>query len=398
MLVAQLADSAGSRDNVQAYSDFRLATDRPYNIVMRYSHTEVTKEFRLYIDGVEQTVTDGNPMTLGIFDSHSGSVNLGNPDNNLEMGTADIGFDGKTDCYVSDFCSWSDNSAGTNAGALDKTTEIRDILYRRGALPDDTIVEAAESAMQTALDATADTRPDWPLSYRIETVTGGGDLELVMNDKDFDPGISSHVEYRGADTLTLVNVQPGSNLDSAKCWSLTGGTVTVVNAVATEVTTKDGTDLSTITDASRVLVTAATGGDLPFEDSVTITRAITTATVTHTAHGLRTGLQVVINGAAQNEYNGIQTITVTDANTYTYTLSGSPTTPATGTIEATSVIMAGLTTAGILTASEHRYTTDQPVTIVARKGSGTPYYEATTASGTITSAGLTANVFMLPDE
>ena len=51
-------------DNVQAYSDFNLTVDRPYHICMQFSHLATIKEFRLLIDGILQTVTDGNPMTL----------------------------------------------------------------------------------------------------------------------------------------------------------------------------------------------------------------------------------------------------------------------------------------------------------------------------------------------
>jgi hypothetical protein len=63
-----------------------------------------------------------------------------------------------------------------------------------------------------------------------------------------------------------------------------------------------------------------------------ITRASTTATVTATAHGFTTGDQVNIRGAAETDYNGDFIVTVTDANTFTYTVSGGPATPATGTI------------------------------------------------------------------
>lgn len=65
-----------------------------------------------------------------------------------------------------------------------------------------------------------------------------------------------------------------------------------------------------------------------------ITRASTTATVTASAHGFTTGDQVNIRGADQTDYNGDYIVTVTDANTFTYTVSGSPATPATGTIVA----------------------------------------------------------------
>jgi hypothetical protein len=64
-----------------------------------------------------------------------------------------------------------------------------------------------------------------------------------------------------------------------------------------------------------------------------ITRASTTATVTtSTAHGLSNGFWVKISGATQPEYNGNFQITVTGTTTFTYTVTGSPATPATGTI------------------------------------------------------------------
>lgn len=66
--------------------------------------------------------------------------------------------------------------------------------------------------------------------------------------------------------------------------------------------------------------------------TVTITRSSQTATVTHTSHGKSTGEYVTIRGANQAEYNGTWQITNTGANTYTYTVAGSPATPATGTI------------------------------------------------------------------
>ena len=68
--------------------------------------------------------------------------------------------------------------------------------------------------------------------------------------------------------------------------------------------------------------------------SVTIASSGSTATVTETAHGRATGDSVTIAGANQGAYNGVKTITVVDANTYTFTVSGSPASPATGTIVA----------------------------------------------------------------
>ena len=64
-----------------------------------------------------------------------------------------------------------------------------------------------------------------------------------------------------------------------------------------------------------------------------ITRSSSTATATTaSAHGFINGESVTIAGAAQAEYNGVFVITVTSSTTFTYTVSGTPATPATGTI------------------------------------------------------------------
>lgn len=69
-----------------------------------------------------------------------------------------------------------------------------------------------------------------------------------------------------------------------------------------------------------------------------ITRSGATATATVTAHGYTTGQFVNTQGATQTEYNGKFTITVVDANTFTYPVTGTPATPATGTITVNRVL------------------------------------------------------------
>ena len=64
-----------------------------------------------------------------------------------------------------------------------------------------------------------------------------------------------------------------------------------------------------------------------------ITRTAQTATVTtSSAHNLASSIDVVISGADQAEYNIATSINVLNATQFTYTVTGSPTTPATGTI------------------------------------------------------------------
>jgi len=66
-----------------------------------------------------------------------------------------------------------------------------------------------------------------------------------------------------------------------------------------------------------------------------IIRISSTAYVTLTGHGFNSGDTVEIGSANQTDYNGIFTITVTGPNTFTYTVPGTPVTPATGIITAT---------------------------------------------------------------
>ncbi|MBE3098266.1 MAG: lamin tail domain-containing protein [Planctomycetes bacterium] len=64
-----------------------------------------------------------------------------------------------------------------------------------------------------------------------------------------------------------------------------------------------------------------------------ITRSGTTATVTTaTSHSFKTNSYVTISGAVQAEYNGVFKITNIDSTHFSYTVAGSPATPAAGTI------------------------------------------------------------------
>ena len=397
VILFQGADTPGNAINAQAWSDFKLTSGRPYHICGRYSLSEDPKELRLYIDGVEQTNTSGNPLDNGTFDAHSGDCVWGDPDGTLETGGTDITYQGQEDAQISDFATWSDNSAGDDAGGLDKVIGIRNILFRRGAIPGDIVVTGSQSAMQTALDADADTRPNWPLSFRIEPVAGGGDLELTMNDKVFDPLITMHLEYRGVDTLTLIN-SGTSNLDAAKTFSPSGGTIVLIPEVDIKVTCIDFNDVDI--QSARVLITAGSSGEEIFENVLTqIVRSGSVATVTTSVvHDMITGDKILIEDAVQPEYNGVHTVTVTTTATFTYTVSGTPTTPATGTILATYVHMDDTTDVnGEITVS-YRYTDDTPIVGLARKGTSTPFFKNTLFSGTITSTGLDQTIFMIADE
>ena len=111
-------------------------------------------------------------------------------------------------------------------------------------------------------------------------------------------------------------------------------------------------------------------GPISFATASSLTRSGTTATLVSTGIvallGLTTGSTIVVSGAAQSSYNGAQQITVVDANTVTYTVTGSPVTPATGTIR----IAPGLTSDLLTIANVERPTNATNVEFVYTRDDG----------------------------
>lgn len=129
----------------------------------------------------------------------------------------------------------------------------------------------------------------------IDPVTASADITLTLTNGAGTPTIMEAAGYTGTFTL-------------------------VVPLTTTTVTVLDARDNSPIENA-RVLVTAGAVGNEPFEDSVTITRSGTTASVAHTGHGLSTGEKVKISGANEWEYNCIAAISNVTTNAYDYTVN-----------------------------------------------------------------------------
>lgn len=87
---------------------------------------------------------------------------------------------------------------------------------------------------------------------------------------------------------------------------------------------------------------------------VTISRTTTTATVTHPAHGLLTNDSAVIAGTGSSNFDGQRTITVVDANTYTYTVSNAGDTSASG-FAASGRVFTHLTLTGLTARADGNY-------------------------------------------
>lgn len=104
--------------------------------------------------------------------------------------------------------------------------------------------------------------------------------------------------------------------------------VQVFNSMQNNAPELNGNSASLITVLDAVLVNGYNTLSVS-----SITRSGSTATVTtSTAHDFVTNDSVAISGATETEYNGKFRITRTGSTTFTYTVTGTPSTPATGTI------------------------------------------------------------------
>lgn len=101
--------------------------------------------------------------------------------------------------------------------------------------------------------------------------------------------------------------------------------------------------------------------------TATITRTGSTATVALNGHGRSTGDSVVITGADQSEYNGVKQVTVVNSGTFTYPVTGSPASPATGTISVSLAKVSDL----VALAGVERVSTATDVEFVFTTASGT---------------------------
>jgi hypothetical protein len=180
-----------------------------------------------------------------------------------------------------------------------------------------------------------------------------------------------------------------------------GATVNIISGTVTTTINVDDNDGNNLNGA-RVLVRAAAGGPEPHNDVVTIARAGTVATVTHTAHGFSVNDEVQIKGITdKTEDNVIQTITtVPGVDSYTYTTTDSGSTSYTGTILATAVFINDVT-AGAGTISDTRaFASNQPISGFVRKSTSSPRFKTFNLAGNVidSSTGLTVTIRMILDE
>ena len=294
-----------------------------------------------------------------------------------------------------------------NAKAVSGTwTNMDTVRVRNGAiLRKITLVDSVAPVRSAALDLgdadpTADSVRDITIIGANKGIllkkAGAGNVTYNFRNIKFAGNTNDvRVDFPSGSTVTI-NILNGG--DTPTIDNVNGSTVVVSNPVTVAINVKD--NLGVNLQNARVLLEASDGtGDFPFEETIVITRSGSTATVAHTAHGLATGGIAVIRGADQPEYNGPHTITVTTANTYTYTVSGAPATPATGTLISSGAMINALTNASGNVTGSRTFVLDQPVKGTVRKSTSSPRFKSFPLLDTIDNAlGLSINIQMVIDE
>ena len=196
--------------------------------------------------------------------------------------------------------------------------------------------------------------------YMVEAENGFIGMQSRLNPLQLEPGYVQYsqnmrmdlgvaITRKGQKRLTTVDIT-GLPIYGSGVYSTAAGVEYIVMAMASAIyvyntatltvgsainyptdRTIASTDKVDLVQANNVMYIFRGQGSDPV--SVTsITRVSTTATVTITAHGFSNGNEVIISGATQTDYNGSFVISNVTANTFDYTVGGTPATPATGTI------------------------------------------------------------------
>ncbi len=316
-----------------------------------------------------------------------------------------------------DSCQFTDMGAFTLGGTL---SELLTCIWNRcglitvagGKLNGSQILESTVAADASAINWNVAVNPDGYLDdltvskgtnahHAIEFGTSSPTSMTVrgLTATDFNAANANNdstfyvARSSGAVTISCVGCSGNMTYKTA------GATVTIVSdPVTVKVTAKTAAGVNV--ENARVLLRASDGtGPFPYDVTVTITNSGTTATVSHTAHGIATNDKVQISGASLSANNGVFQITVTGVDAYTYTMASTPGSNPTGTIKSTFVALSGLTNSSGVLSTSRVYSSDQPVSGHARKSTSSPLYKTAPVVGDVDSVdGISATAVMILDE
>jgi len=174
--------------------------------------------------------------------------------------------------------------------------------------------------------------------------------------------------------------------------------VTITQGALTKITVRDFDTNAPIQYARVSLEAADATGNLNYQESVSIVSSGTTATVTHTGHGLADGDWVRIRGCTQSEYNIVAQITYIGTASYSYQLKFTTSSPAVGSPNSTTVLFNHESDSNGVVSEQRSWTLDQPVIGRVRQATNYPYYKTTPITETINKTiGLNINVLLIKD-
>lgn len=152
-------------------------------------------------------------------------------------------------------------------------------------------------------------------------------------------GTSNAAIYNNSGGAVTITITGG---DSPTILNGTNASTTIVTSARTIKVIAQKADGTKVNGARILLrVAASASGGFPYDVTVTITNSGTTATVSHTSHGLVSTDKVQIKGASHYQNNGVFSITKINDNSYSYTMPSAPGSDPTGTIKATFVFLEG---------------------------------------------------------
>lgn len=355
------------------------------------------------LDLLTATVTGATFDSIGKIDNDAGRGYTTTEDSRLVVEvTGTSGALTITDCVFKNTASVTLTSACT---LLSSDIETETLIQGTSDLSGGMITTTSASGVATLSDPTFGSTTglfDTEFSqgnagHAIEIDTAGtyDFVGLTFSGYGVDATNSAALYVSETIGTVTINVTGGGNSPTVRT---AGATVEIINnPVTIQVTCTNS--IGTAVSGVRVLLETAGVGPYPYQGAATLTQSAGTATATHTAHNLATNDYVVISGANEAGYNGAQQITVTGANSYTYSVDAGTASPATGTILVNYAPLSAVTAGTGIVTTTKVFTSDQAVSGVARKGTSAPLYKTAPISGTISSTlGLTQTAVMISDE
>jgi len=268
---------------------------------------------------------------------------------------------------------------GTVVSGYEGTTATAAMLYDVNADPDGEL-DDMEFTKGTATTHAIELGTNCPSSITLRGwTTSGYNASNGQNDSTI---------YNNSGKSVTISVVNGSGNFTYRNGSGASTTMSIdPRTVTVTALTTGGTEIQN----ANVFLRTKTGGTGPFpeNDTVTIVNSGTTATVTHTSHGMATNDYVLISGSEYDENNGVFQITVNGVDEYEYTMTSTPSGSPSATIKCWFVFLKGLTDVNGEISMSRVISSDQDVEGWARKSTSSPYYKQGDISGVVSSSGDT---------